>query len=70
MPRGQKFRFVGYPSNTKGYLFYDSEHRNVFVARFGKFLEVEFLAEGGNHRQVGLDEVHPETDELQEEHDV
>ena len=39
MPRGQKFKFVRYPSNTKGYLFYDTEHRNVFVARFGKFLE-------------------------------
>lgn len=26
LPRGLKFRFVGYPSNTKGYLFYDTEH--------------------------------------------
>ena len=39
-PRGQKFRFVGYPSNTMGYIFYDTEHLNVFVARFIKFLEV------------------------------
>ena len=70
MPRGQKFRFVGYPSNSKGYLFYDTEHRNVFVARFGKFLEVEFLSEGGSHRQVELDEVQPETDEPQEESQV
>ena len=70
MPRGQKFRFVGYPSNTKGYLFYDTEHRNVFVARFGKFLESEFLSEGGDHRQVELDEVQLDTDEPLEEPEV
>ena len=70
MPRGQKFRFVGYPSNTKGYLFYDTEHRNVFVARFGKFLESEFLSDGGDHRQVELDEVQLDTDEPLEEPEV
>ena len=70
MPWGQKFRFVGYPSNTKGYLFYDTEHRNVFVARFGKFLESEFLSEGGDHRQVELDEVQLDTDEPLEEPEV
>ena len=70
MPRGQKFRFVGYLSNTKGYLFYDTEHRNVFVASFGKFLESEFLSEGGDHRQVELDEVQLDTDEPLEEPEV
>ena len=70
MPRGQKYRFVGYPSNTKGYLFYNPEHRSVFVARFAKFLEIEFLEEGGDHRKVELVEIQPDTEEPQREHEI
>ena len=51
-------------------MFYDTEHRNVFVARFTKFLEVEFLSEGGNHRQVELDELQPENNKPMEEPEV
>ena len=70
LPRGQKYRFVGYPSNTKGYLFYDPEHRSVFVARFAKFLEIEFLEESGDHRKVELDEIQPDTYEPQRELEI
>ena len=70
LPRGQKFRFVGYPLNSKGYIFYDPEYRNVFVARFAKFLEIEFLEAGGDHRKVELDEVQSRLDEPEKEPEV
>ena len=51
-------------------MFYDTEHRNIFVAHFAKFLKVEFLSKCGNHGQVELDEVQPENNEPTEEPEV
>ena len=45
-PRSDKHIFVGYPKETKGYYFYNKEADKVFVARFGVFLENEFLTRG------------------------
>ena len=45
-PRSDKHIFVGYPKETKGYYFYNKEADKVFVARFGVFLENEFLTKG------------------------
>ena len=69
-PKGHKFRFVGYPDNSMGYLFYDSEQRNVFVARYATFLENEFLMEIENCRKVQLEEFHPTLEEPELEPEI
>ena len=38
-PKSDKFLFVGYPKETKGYYFYNASENKVFVARNGVFLE-------------------------------
>src|SRR6185295_12809753 len=42
-PKSDKCIFVGYPTDTLGYYFYNRSKGKVFVARNGGFLEKEFL---------------------------
>jgi hypothetical protein len=43
-PKSDKYFFVGYPRETKGYYFYNKAEGKVFVARNGVFMEKEFLS--------------------------
>ena len=45
-PKSRKCIFVGYPKETRGYQFYYPTENKVFVARYGTFLEREFLEQG------------------------
>ena len=63
-PKSNKCFFVGYPRETKGYLFYNKSSNKVFVARFGTFLEEEFLSKESSGSTVTLEEIRdplPET---------
>ena len=54
-PKSEKCVFIGYPKETVGYTFY---HKGkTFVAKFGVFLEKEFLSKEVSGRKVELDEV-------------
>ncbi|KAL4388403.1 hypothetical protein GQ457_09G021430 [Hibiscus cannabinus] len=52
-----KCTFVGYPTETKGYYFFNPKENKVFVARTRVFLEKEFLSNNGNGRKIELEEV-------------
>jgi hypothetical protein len=62
-PKSDKCFFVGYPRETKGYYFYNKVEGKVFVARYGVFLEKEFLSKGFSGSKVQLEEIQetPET---------
>ena len=57
--RADKCRFVGYPKEGMGYLFYHPTEQKVFVSRHATFLEKEFIQEKGNERIFELEEVQP-----------
>ena len=38
-PKSDKYLFIGYPKETKGYYFYNASENKVFVARNGVFLK-------------------------------
>ncbi|KAL4285370.1 hypothetical protein GQ457_16G019190 [Hibiscus cannabinus] len=59
-PKSEKYIFVGYPKETKGYYFYNEN--KVFVARTGVFLEKEFLTNSGKGRNIELKEVQQQQD--------
>ncbi|KAK8694420.1 hypothetical protein V6N13_071973 [Hibiscus sabdariffa] len=54
-PKSEKYTFVGYPKETKGYYFYNEN--KVFVARTRVFLEKEFLTNQGKGRNIKLKKV-------------
>ena len=56
-PKSEKCVFIGYPKETIGYTFYHRSEGKTFVAKFGSFLEKEFLSKEVSGRKVGLDEV-------------
>ena len=56
-PKSEKCVFIGYPKETIGYTFYHRSEGKIFVAKFGSFLEKEFLSEEVSGRKVELDEV-------------
>ena len=56
-PKLEKCVFIGYPKETIGYTFYHRSEGKTFVAKFGNFLEKEFLSKEVNGRNVELDEV-------------
>jgi hypothetical protein len=56
-PKADKCIFIGYPKETIGYTFYHRYEGKVFVAKFGSFLEKEFLSKEVSGRKVELDEV-------------
>ena len=43
-PKSKKCVFIGYPKETVGYTFYHRSGGKIFVAKFGSFLEKEFLS--------------------------
>ena len=56
-PKSEKCVFIGYPKETVGYTFYHRSEGKTFVAKFGVFLEKEFLSKEVSGRKVELDEV-------------
>ena len=56
-PKSEKCVFIGYPKETVGYSFYHKSEGKTFVAKFGNFLEKEFLLKEVSGRKVELDEV-------------
>src|SRR5512140_1053385 len=56
-PKSEKCVFIGYPKETIGYTFYHRSEGKTFVAKFGNFLEKEFLSKEVSGRKVELDEV-------------
>ena len=56
-PRSNKYIFVGFPRETKGYYFYNRQENKVFVARNAVFLEKEFLSKEVSGSIVRLEEV-------------
>ena len=57
-PKSDKCFFIGYPKETKGYYFYNTEEQKVFISNRAVFLEKEFLSEGTNSSNIELEEVH------------
>ena len=64
-PKSEKCVFVGYPKETVGYTFYHRSEGKTFVAKFGVFLEKEFLSKEVSGRNVELDEVIVPSPELE-----
>ena len=56
-PKSEKCVFIGYPKETIGYTFYHRSEGKIFVAKFGSFLEKEFLSKEVSGRKVELDEI-------------
>ena len=56
-PKSEKCVFIGYPKETIGYTLYHISEGKTFVAKFGVFLEKEFLSKEVSGRKVELDEV-------------
>ena len=56
-PKSEKCVFIGYPKETIGYTFYHRSEGKTFVAKFGIFLEKEFLSKEVSGRKVELDEI-------------
>ena len=56
-PKSEKCVFIGYPKETIGYTFYHRSEGKTFVAKFGSFLEKEFLSKEVSGRKVEHDEV-------------
>ena len=54
-PRSEKCVFIGHPKETIGYTFYHRSEGKTFVAKFGVFLEKEFLSKEVSGRKVELD---------------
>jgi hypothetical protein len=47
-PKSDKYFFLGYPRETKGYYFYNKVEGKVFVAHNGVFLEKELVGASCN----------------------
>ena len=45
--KSEKCVFIGYPKETVGYTFYHRSEGKTFVAKYGSFLEKEFLLKEG-----------------------
>ena len=56
-PKSEKCVFIGYPKENFGYTFYHRSEGKIFVAKFGSFLEKEFLSKEVSGRKIELDEV-------------
>src|SRR3989337_4068091 len=64
-PKSEKCVFIGYPKETIGYTFYHRSEGKIFVAKYGSFLEKEFLSKEVSGRKVELDEVNVPSLELE-----
>ena len=56
-PKSNKYLFVGYPQETKGYYFYNASENKVFVTLNGVFLERENISKGTSRSRVQLKEI-------------
>jgi hypothetical protein len=56
-PKSDKYLFVGYLRETKGYYFYNKAEGKVFIAHNGVFMEKEFLSNGVSGSKVQLEEI-------------
>jgi hypothetical protein len=56
-PKSEKCVFIGYLKETVGYTFYHRSEGKIFIAKFGSFLEKEFLSKEVSGRKVELDEI-------------
>ena len=54
--RSDKCLFIGYPKESKGYYFYNTEEQKLFVSMRATFLEKEYLI-GSAKANVELNEV-------------
>ena len=54
--RSFECRFIGYPSNSTGYIFCNKEQQKVVVSKHATFLKREFLVKEAQSTQVELDE--------------
>jgi hypothetical protein len=76
-PKSDKYFFVGYMRESKGYYFYNKAEAKVFVAHNSVFMKKEFLSKGVSGSKVQLEEIQetPEnisspTNPIQEVQDV
>ncbi|KAJ9552489.1 hypothetical protein OSB04_016534 [Centaurea solstitialis] len=60
-PRSERCYFVGYPTNSFGYLFYKPSENKVFVARRAWFLERELISKETSGSQIDLEEIQEST---------
>src|SRR5215216_4938495 len=51
-PKADKCVFIGYPKETIRYTFYHRSEGKIFVAKYGSFLEKEFLSKEVTGRKV------------------
>jgi hypothetical protein len=56
-PKFDKYLFIGYPSETKGYYFYHRPDNKVFVVRHDVFMEEEILSKENSGSKVTLEEI-------------
>ena len=54
--RSNKYNFVGYPKETKGYFFYNPHEQKMFVLRNATFLENEIILGRDSGRRIELGE--------------
>ena len=49
--------FVGYPKDTKGYMFYDPQDQKVFVSTNARFLEEGYMIDNKPTSKLILEEM-------------
>ena len=55
--RSDRYNFVGYPKESKGYIFYQPDEQKLFVSLRTTFLKKEFLGEGTVASDVEFGEI-------------
>ena len=55
--RSNKYLFIGYPKETRGYYFYLTKEQEVFVSNRTIFLKKKFFEKETNAIKVELDKV-------------
>ncbi|KAJ9539218.1 LOW QUALITY PROTEIN: hypothetical protein OSB04_031951 [Centaurea solstitialis] len=60
-PRAEKYRCIGYPYKSFGYIFYKPSENKVFVARRGVFLERELISKVNSRSNIDFEEIQETT---------
>ena len=60
-PGSERCYFVGYPTDSFGYLFYKPSENKVFVARRAVFLERELMSKEASGSRIDLEEIQEST---------
>ena len=50
--RSERYLFMGYPKETRGYYFYNPLEQKVFVSKHATFLEKEFLLKESSGSEI------------------